>query len=112
MSAAVQDDLFTVLDAVVADWRPSAVDARLAIRDAIHKAAAEESGLVHIAHVRPHLPPWIDHHQIGALLSALTRKGYLKPTGRYRPNGGPSGNGGKPAEVRRLVRMIPREAVQ
>ena len=100
------------LDIVAADWRPSRVEARLAIRDAIHKAAGEEGGLVHIARVRPHLPVWVDPHQIGALLSSLTRKGYLRPTGRYRPNAGPSGNAGKPAEVRRLVRMIPREAVE
>lgn len=111
MSTPVQDTL-DVLDAVASDWRPSRVEARRAIREAIHRAAQDNRGLVHIAQVRPHLPEWIDPHQVGALLSALTRKGYLIPTGRYRPNGDPkSGNAAKPAEVRRLSRYIPMEEV-
>jgi hypothetical protein len=106
-----QGELFDTLDAVAADWRPSRVEARLAIRDAIHRAAAAHGGLVHIAQVRIYLPEWIDGHQIGALISALTRKGNLTPTGRFRPNGGPSGNASKPAEVRRLRRLITVEDV-
>lgn len=99
------------IDAVARDWRPSRVESREAIRQAVMRAAAEHRGLVHIADVRPLLPSWCNPAQIGAALCAWVRQGYLKPTGRYRDNGGTgSRNGAKPAEVRRLVRPIPREA--
>lgn len=109
--SAVQDT-FELLDAVASDWRPTRVDARLAIAAAINRAAGEHRGLVHIEQVRPYVPTWADPHQIGALLSALTRRGFLSPTGRYRPNGGPSGNAAKPAEVRRLIKPIRPEDVK
>lgn len=107
MTAAVQDTLDVVLDAVHTDWRPSRVESREAIRQAVMRAAGEHSGLVHIAGVRPYLPAWVVPEQIGSSLNALVRTGYLRPTGRYRPCGGTSGNASRLAEVRRLMRPIP-----
>lgn len=109
MSAvAVQDEL----DIVASDWRPSRVESRDAICRAVMVAAGEHSGLVHIEAVRRHLPPWVNPQQIGATICALVRQGYLRPTGRYRPNGlGASRNRTKPAEVRRLVKPIPPDAL-
>lgn len=108
MTAPVQDTLDTRLDAVVRDWRPSRVEAREAIRRAVMRAASEHHGLVHVADFRPYLPPWISQPQVGSYIAALVRAGFLKPTNRYRPNGGiDAGNGSKPAQVRRLVRAIP-----
>lgn len=109
MSAAVQD----VLDVIVEDHRPSRVDTREAIRKAVHAAASERRGLVHIAAVRRHLPPWAARAQIGCTLNRLTKRGYLVDTGRYEPNGDTHArNGSKPAAVRRLVRLIPPEALR
>lgn len=102
--------LFDELDVVARDWRPSRVESREAIRQAVMRAAADHRGLVHIADVRPLLPSWRNPAQIGAVLCAWVRQGYLTPTGRYRPNGdGASRNRSKPAEVRRLARPIPPE---
>lgn len=113
MTATVQDTFDAVLGAVVTDWRPSRVESREAIRRAIMRAAAEHHGLVHIAQVRPLLPPWCAPAQVGAVICQLVRSGYLCPTGRYRPNGGDvSRNRAKRAEVRQLVRPIPPEAVR
>lgn len=109
MSVAVQDEL----DVVASDWRPSRVDSREAVRAAIMRAASDERGLVHIATVRRHLPAWVNPSQIGATICVLVRRGYLKPTHRYRDNGQTkSRNRTKRAEVRRLVRPIPPEAVK
>lgn len=104
-AAAVQDEL----DATFADWRPSRVESREAIRKAVMRAASEHRGLVHIADVRPLLPAYTVPEQIGASLCAWVRQGLLLPTGRYRPSGGSARNGAKLAEVRRLVRPIPPE---
>lgn len=104
MTAAVQDEL----DAVFTDWRPSRVESREAIRKAVMRAASEHRGLVHVADVRPLLPSWVVPEQIGACLCGWVRLGYLRPTGRYRPNGdSTSRNRTKPAELRRLVKPIP-----
>ncbi len=109
MSDAVQD----VIDAVLADIRPSRVETREAIRLAVHKAASDRRGLVHISAVRRHLPPWVSVAQIGAVTNRLVCRGYLVPTGRYEPNGDTHArNGGKPAAVRRLIRPIPPEALR
>jgi len=96
-----------VLDAVATDWRPSRVEARRVVRDAVQHTADDNDGLVHIADVRPHLPAWIDPHQIGATIARLSQHGYLVWTGDTRPNGGPSRNETKPAKVYRLARPIP-----
>ncbi len=111
MMATVQDG-FEAVEAVAADWRPSRVESREAIRVAVMKAAAEHKGLVHIAQVRRHLPPWIATEQLGAFTNRLVRRGYLIPTGHYRPNGDRSRrarNSSKPAPVRRLTKPIPPE---
>lgn len=107
-AVAVQDEL----DVVAADWRPSRVESREAVRAAIMRAASDERGLVHIARVRQYLPPWVASEQIGAVMCSLVRQGFLRPTGRYRENGQTkSRNRTKRAEVRRLVRPIPPSAV-
>lgn len=106
---AIQDEL----DAVVTDWRPSRVESREAIRVAVMKAAGDHGGLVHAGTIREHLPPWVNPQQIGAVVCALVRKGFLVPTGRMTRSGTPtSRNRAKASEVRRLVRPIPREAVR
>lgn len=108
MTAAVQDEL----DIVAADWRPSRVESREAIRKAVMRAAAEHRGLVHAATVREHLPAWVNPQQIGAVMCAWVRQGYLRPTGRYRANGQTaSRNRTKASEVRRLVKPIPPESL-
>lgn len=94
-----------VIDSVAADWRRTA--ARAAIRDAINRAARENDGDVHIAHVRPHLPDWIAPAMVGAVICAHVRAGRLVPSGRYAPNGGASSrNRTKPAQVYRLFAPI------
>lgn len=104
--------LFDEIDAVATDWRPSRVESREAVRQAIMRAAREHGGLVHAADVRPLLPVWVNPSQIGAVTCRLVRAGYLTPTGRFRPNGGEgSRNRTKRSEVRRLARPIPKEAV-
>lgn len=110
MSAAIQDSLDDVVGAVLSDWRPSRRDSREAIRVAVMRAAEERHGLVHVAGVRRHLPPWCDPATLGAAMNRLVRRGYLVPTGRHEPNGGGSRNASKPAPVRRLVKPIPPDA--
>lgn len=105
---AVQDG-FDVVEAVATDWRPGARDDRQAIRAAVMRAAETHNGLVHITHVREHLPRWVTPCMVGATLSLLAHRGYLEDTGKWWPNGGPSGNAAKPAKVRRLAHPIPVE---
>jgi hypothetical protein len=97
------------LNAVATDWRPSRLEARRAIRRAIITAAELNDGEVHVADVRPMLPPHIDLHQLGAFIAGLVSAGILVNTSEWRPYGGPksSGNSHKPSRVRRLVRDIP-----
>lgn len=98
--------------AIHADPLPNRVASREAIRRAVHRAAAEHGGLVHIADVRPHVPEWARGPQLGAALRTWTQRGYLAPTGDWAPNGDPNpkaGNASKPAPVRVLVRPIPAE---
>ncbi len=105
----VQDEL----DVVATDWRPSRVMSREAIRIAIMRAAGQHDGLVHAASIREYLPTWCNPQQIGAVVCALVRMGYLTPTGTFRPNGGEhSRNRTKRSEVRRLTRPIPPEALR
>lgn len=105
-------DTLDILDAIVTDWRPSRRDSREALRVAVMRTAGEHAGLVHIADVRPLLPSWVNPPTVGSYLSALVRRGFLLPTGRYRPSGGvESGNGSKPSEVRRLVKPIPPDSL-
>lgn len=106
MATPVQD----VLDEMATDWRPSADQARRAVRRAVVAAAREDGGLVHAATVRRHLPAGVPHRFIGATICVLVRTGYLVPTGRRRALGdGTTRNATKVAEVRRLVRVIPVE---
>lgn len=101
-----------LIDVVAQDWRPSRVDSREAIRWAVLKTAEQHNGTVHITGIREHLPAWVAAEQVGATVCLLVRRGYLQGTGKYAPNGGSaSRNASKPAEVRRLVRPIPVEAV-
>jgi hypothetical protein len=101
---AIQD----ALDVIALDWRPTRVESRRAIVTAIHRDAAAHRGLVHAATMRDFLPEWVTPAQIGAVVCALVRKGYLAPTGKYRPNGDESArNRTKASEVRRLLRPIP-----
>lgn len=115
MTAAVQDTLDftdTVLAAIHADWRPSQVESREAIRRAVMQVAAEHRGEVHVSWVRPLLPSWVNPAQIGASLRIWSMAGFLVATGRYLPNGDPSPdarNASKPAPVKRLTQPIPRE---
>lgn len=114
MTAAAQDTFDDILGAVLSDWRPSRVESREAIRKAVMAAAAERHGLVHIAAVRRHLPPWCDPASIGAVMNRLVRRGYLSNTGKYEPNGDPNPkarNAAKPAPVRKLLRPIPPDAL-
>lgn len=108
---ATQDTLDVVVDAVLADHRPSRRDSRAAIRDAVIAAAQDRDGLVHIAGVRRHLPAWVDPASIGAAMNRLVRRGHLVPVGKYEPNGGGSRNASKPSPVRRLVKPIPPDAL-
>lgn len=98
------------IDSVATDWRPSARDDRVAIHDAIERAAAANDGEVHIADVRAHLDRDVDPHRIGAAICALVRSGVLVGTGHYRDNGNHrSRNRTRPAEVRYLTQPIPEE---
>jgi hypothetical protein len=95
------------LPAIAADDSiPSRTDSREIILTAITKAAAEHHGLVHASWVRPHLTPLVNPRMVGAVMSGLHLTGHLIATGRYLPNGGPSGNQSKPAKVSRLVKPI------
>lgn len=99
------------LAAVESNWLPSRVESREAIRKAVMLAAYMNDGLVHIADVRPFLPDSVAPEQIGAQIAGLQARGFLEPTGEYRPNGdSKAGNQSKPAMVRRLVRPIPPES--
>lgn len=100
------------IDAVNANPYPWAADDRAAVLAAVAAAAAESGGEVHAATVRAHLSREVGPHVIGAVICALVRQGVLVGTGTYRHNGGSkSRNRTKPAEVRRLVRPIPPEAL-
>lgn len=102
-----------LLEAVRADTSiPNRLASRRAIAVAINRAAAEHKGLVHVSWVRPHLPSWVTPQQVGAMFSGLHLDGHLRATGRYLPNGGPSGNAAKPAKVSRLVTPIDTEAIK
>ncbi|HWB38398.1 MAG TPA: hypothetical protein VHA75_20470, partial [Rugosimonospora sp.] len=71
-------------------------------------AARQESGLVHISTVRPHLPAWVSGPIVGATISALHSSGHLRATGSYRPNGDNANkNGSKPAPLYFLAAPIP-----
>jgi len=107
--------MFDEISAVVADWRPSQVESREAIRVAILRAAGDHKGLVHAAWVRTYLPTWVSPPQVGAVICALVRTGYLIPTGRSLPNGDPNPkarNRSKKSDVRRLTKPIPKEALR
>ena len=105
--------LFDEIDLTAADWRPSRVESREAVRKAVLRTAAAHGGLVHIADMRPLLPSYVNPQQIGSAICAWVRQGYLVGTSHYRPNAGTgSRNASKPAEVRRLVRPIPPEALR
>lgn len=96
------------IDVVATDWRPSRVEARVEILRAIDLVAAQNDGLVHTSWMRPHLPSWIDPHQIGAMVCALVRQRVLVDTGRVLPNGGhASRNRTKRAAVYRLAAPVP-----
>lgn len=98
------------IDLTATDFRPGAVEIRAAIRQAVTAAASRNGGLVHIADVRPLLPPWATGPQVGATICHLARGGYLAHTDRFRPNGNTrTRNRTRPAEVYRLVRPIPEE---
>lgn len=104
MSTVVQDEL----DAMLTDWRPNSVNTRALVRAAVMRCAAEHKGLVHASWIRDFLPVYANPQQVGATICALVRQGFLRPTGRYLPNGGTqSRNATKRAEVRRLVKPIP-----
>ncbi|WP_372595603.1 hypothetical protein [Actinotalea sp.] len=108
MTAPTQDTFDAVLGAIATDWRPSRVDSREAVRQAVMTAAREHHGQVTAATVRPHLPAWVNPASIGAAINAFRLGGYLIRTG-WAPNGGPSRNGAKRSPVYRLTRVIPKE---
>ena len=106
---AVQDAL--ILNAVADDWRPSRVDSREAIRQAINEAARIQGWRITPADLRPYYPAWINPNQVGPCLRRLRLRGHLvliSHNARY----GSKGNGDKPAPVYRVNGVIPREAVQ
>jgi len=111
MTATIQDSLDDVVEAILTDWRPTRRESREAIRVAVMRAASDRHGLVHIAGVRRHLPPWVDPATTGAAINRLVRRGYLVPVGKYEPNGGGSRNASKPSPVRRLTKPIPPDAL-
>lgn len=108
-----QPDIYDALAAMYADPSqvivPTRRDYRDDIRRAVVKGAKDHDGLVHISWVRQYVPDDVPQHLIGIVIAALHRSGHLRWTGDYRPNGGPSGNAGKPAKVSRLVKDIDLE---
>ena len=119
MTAAIQDDLFTVvavcdvviprpvhdtpaiLHAVMTDPLPSRQTDREHIEAAILACAAEHGGLVTIAWVRPHITRDVWPPMVGAVMSSMRSR--MEWTGTYQPNSGGSGNAAKPARVWRLT---------
>lgn len=98
--------------AIHADPLPNRVASREAIRRAVHRAAAEHGGLVHVSWLRPWVPEWARGPQFGSALRTWAQQGHLEPTGDWLPNGDPNpraGNAAKPAPVWRLVHPIPPE---
>jgi len=108
VSAAVQDTFEAVLAAVATDWRPSRVESREAVRQAVMAAAREHGGRVTAATIRPHLPTWVNPASIGAAINAYRLAGWLIRTG-WAPNGGPSRNAAKQSPVYRVTGAIPKE---
>lgn len=97
-----------VLEAVHADWLPSAEDDRAHIFAAIRAAADEHHGEVHASTVRPYLTRDVHPSRIGAAFAALLAQEVLVPTGRYERNGGvKSGNANKPSAVYLLMGDLP-----
>lgn len=77
-----------------------AVDAAIEISDHLH-------GVVHIAHIREHLPPWATGPQIGARINGHVRRGALEWTGRYAANGNTkTRNSSRPAKVYHLIKPL------
>lgn len=95
-----------LLDAVAADPLPSRQDDRAHILAAIRAAITEHGGLLHASWVREHITRDVAPHMVGAVMSGYVARTRAEWTGEYLPNGGPSGNGAKPARVWR----IPEEA--
>lgn len=107
MATTTQDEI----DITAVDPRPGPTAIRAAIHDAIRRCATLY-GEVHIAQVRARLPLWATGPQVGATICALTRSGHLVGTGRYAPNGNTTTrNRTRPAEIRRLVRPLPKEGL-
>lgn len=101
-----------VLHAVESDWRPSRVDSRERVRQAVMDCARDNEGLVHASTLRPYLPEWVAPAQIGAVVNLLVRKGYLVATGRLERSGRrESRDAAKWLPVRKLVRPVPVELV-
>lgn len=98
-----------LLDAIAADPLPSRQTDRQHIEAAVNAAAAAHNGIVHISTVRPLLTRNVWQPMLGSVISAMARAGRLEWTGDYLPNGGPSGNGAKPARVWRLTTPTPTE---
>lgn len=89
-----------LLDAITNDPLPARQTDREHITAAIYAAAAANNGLVHIAQVRDHITRQVWPPMIGSTMNAMRHK--MRWTGAYAPNGGPSGNGSKPAKVWKL----------
>lgn len=89
-----------LLDAIANDPLPARQSDREHITAAIYAAAAANDGYVHIAEVRAHITRNVWPPMIGSTMNAM--RSQMRWTGAYAPNGGPSGNGSKPAKVWKL----------
>lgn len=109
MSTTTQPTFDEVLTAVATDWRPSRVESREAVRQAVMAAAREHGGRVTAATIRPHLPAWCNPHSIGAAINAFRLAGWLVRTGWAPNDGSKSRNAAKQSPVYRLTGVIPKE---
>ncbi len=89
-----------LLHAISDDPLPARQTDREHITAAIYAAATANDGYVHIAQVREHITRNVWPPMIGAVMSGMRHK--MRWTGAYAPNGGPSGNGAKPARIWKL----------
>lgn len=91
------------LDDLAASQRINRMIDRAHIETAILSALEEHDGLLTIAWVRQHITRNVTPHMVGAVMSATVTHGGFEWTGQYAPNGGPSGNGAKPAKIWRSI---------
>lgn len=90
-----------LLDCIAGD--PAYLRHREEVCRAIVETANANGGLVSNNELRLRIPGWVNPNLIGAVVSALTKRGVLVVVGQNVNDDRRSGNGGKPQPVRRLV---------